>query len=459
MPSKILVINLVGLTRQVLSQMPGLASRYQQAGSLATLTPPLPAVTCTSQATITTGTLPRDHGIVSNGWYFQESGEVRFWMRSDRLVQGQKIWQAAKQARPGLTVANLFWRYCTHSECDITVTERPTYWANGRKSPDIYTSPGDLRNDLVESLGEFPLFRFWGPATSIESSQWIADATLQVMQKNDPDLTLTYLPHIDYDLQKFGPTSGEATQAIQQVDQVSCRLIDAARECGRQVVVLSEYGMTDVNRPVFLNRHLREAGLLAIQHAKNGELLEPAASRAFAACSHQVAHVYVNSAEDVLATKKLLSGIEGVDRVLAEDEIKAAGLDHHRTGQLVAVAERNCWFAYPYWLDDSAAPDFASCVAIHEKPGHDPAEMFLGPGGKARAMRRLLQTKMGLRVPFDVISQDPGKIRGSHGRLPDDPDDAPIMLTDWSIGPVNRAESSSMEMTEVKSVGLQRLVG
>lgn len=452
MSRNILVIDLVGLTSGVLAQMPNVAASFSHGSRTVQLEPPLPAVTCSSQATIVTGTLPADHGIVSNGWYFRDSAEIRFWMRSDRLVHGEKVWEAARRVDPQIRTANLFWRYCTHSDCDITITERPTYWANGRKGPDIYTSPGPLRNQLVERLGEFPLFRFWGPATAIAATDWIADATLHVIRSETPHLALAYLPHLDYDLQKYGPASQQAAEAIREVDATTTRLIQGAREAGYEVALLSEYGMTSVSQPIFLNRVLREAGYVTVQHAQNGELLEPGDSKAFAACSHQIAHVYVSDPGDLSAVKQLMQSTPGVERVLSKDDQAVAGLNHSRSGELVAIAAPDCWFAYPYWLDESKAPDFARCVAIHDKPGHDPVEMFFGSGGKAKAMRRLIQNKLGCRVPMDVISLDATLIRGSHGRPPDEDSEAPILLTDWV-----HESPDKISMTEVKPLLLSRL--
>jgi predicted AlkP superfamily pyrophosphatase or phosphodiesterase len=451
--NKILVIDLVGLTRDVLKDMPRVRTAMGPSGRINGLIPPLPAVTCTCQATLTTGSLPAQHGIVSNGWLFRDTAEVRFWLRSDWLVQGEKIWQAARQACKDLRVANLFWRFCTHSGCDITVTERPAYWADGRKSPDVYTHPGTLRNKLVEKLGPFPLFRFWGPATSIDSTRWIADATLHVLRSADPHLTLTYLPHLDYDLQKYGPGSEAARQAIREVDSVAAALIDEARALGRDILILSEYGIVPVERPVFLNRELRKAGFVAVQTAENGELLEPGACRALAVCSHQVAHVYVADPSDVTGVQRLLQSVDGVEQVLDRQHQKDAGLDHPRAGELIAVAARDAWLAYPYWLDDRNAPDFARCVAIHDKPGHDPLEMFLGPGGKRHVIKRVVQSRLGLRVPFDVTSLNAALIRGSHGRLPDNFDEGPVMLTTWE-----HAAPDPLPMTDFKSLVLQRLI-
>ena len=257
----VLVINVVGLSPAGIGENTPEIGRFASEHSVRTLQPPLPAVTCTSQATMTTGSLPREHGVVSNGWYYRDTGEVRFWQRSDRLVAGEKLWESARRAKPGIRTAQLFWRNCTHSTSEIVVTERPTYWADGRKGPGIYTEPAGLGDELVGELGEFPLFRFWGPATSIDSTRWIADATLRVMHSHGPELVLTYLPHLDYDLQKFGPASIEAARAHREVDAEVGRLIAAARSTGYDIAIVSEYGITAVGRPVFLNRILRESKL------------------------------------------------------------------------------------------------------------------------------------------------------------------------------------------------------
>ena len=448
---KLLVINLVGLNEHALQHMPGLRKLFSNGGRTY-LEPSLPAVTCTSQATITTGSLPREHGIVSNGWFFRDAGEARCWMRSDGLVHGVKIWDELKAAEKNASVANLFWRYCTHANCDVTVTERPTYWADGRKGPDIYAAPHIHRDQLVERLGEFPLFRFWGPATSIESTNWIANTTAETLRHYNPDLALTYLPHLDYDLQKYGPNDARSIQACADVDATATKLAEQAMEQGRETVVLSEYGITEVSRPVYLNRVLRDASFISVQNAKNGELLEPSACAAFALCSHQVAHVYVNQPENLSAVRQLLETTEGVERVLGELEKQELGLDHPRAGELIAIAAPDSWFAYPYWLDDDKAPDFARCVAIHDKPGHDPCEMFLGPGGKGRVLRRLAQSKLGFRVPFDVISLDANLVRGSHGRLPSSEEEGPLMLTSW------QHDDKTKSMADLKRFLLSRML-
>jgi len=424
----LLVLDVVGLTPRLLRHMPRLRS-VSDTGFRAGLGTVLPAVTCSVQSTFLTGLLPRDHGIVGNGWYFRDLGEVLLWRQHNRLVAGEKVWETARRARPGYRVANVCWWYAMGSTTDTTVTPRPVYHADGRKSPDCWTWPPALHDELTAALGPFPLFRYWGPTTSIESSRWIVEAARRVLPSHD--LTLVYVPHLDYDLQRHGPDSPEAVAAAREVDAVVVPLLDDARRLGATVVALSEYGITSARRPVDVNRVLRRAGLLHVHHNASGELLDPWTSRAFAVADHQVAHVYVRDEADLPAVREMLSAEPGVAEVLDREAQAAYGLDHDRAGELVLVAEPEAWFTYYYWLDDARAPDFARAVEIHKKPGYDPAELFLDPVDrwvKLRAARGLLRKKLGLRYVMDVVPLDPSPVRGTHGRLPDDPDDGPVLL-------------------------------
>jgi predicted AlkP superfamily pyrophosphatase or phosphodiesterase len=164
------VINVVGLTPNLIGSHTPRIQQWAENAAMASVTPTLPAVTCTMQATYLTGKSPSDHGIVGNGWYFREECEVKFWRQSNRLVQAPKIWELAKEQDATFTCANLFWWYNMYSTVDYAVTPRPMYPADGRKLPDIHTHPAELRGSLQSELGQFPLFKFWGPATTIEST-------------------------------------------------------------------------------------------------------------------------------------------------------------------------------------------------------------------------------------------------------------------------------------------------
>ncbi len=426
-----LVLDVVGLTPALLAHAPNLAA-LSAAGGLRPLTTVLPAVTTTVQSTFVTGLLPRDHGIVGNGWYFRDLAEVWLWRQSNRLVEGEKLWEAAKRRDPAFTCAKLFWWYNMYATADYTVTPRPMYPADGRKLPDIYTQPAGLRDELQRELGPFPLFHFWGPTADIESTRWIARSALRVLDRQRPTLTLVYLPHLDYDLQRLGPSNPSIAAEVAAVDALCGELIEAARRVGAAIVVLSEYGITEVSRPVHVNRVLRRAGWLAVREELGREQLDAGASQAFAVADHQVAHVYVARPELVPDVAALLRELPGVERVLDAEGKREAGLDHPRSGELVAVADAHSWFTYYYLLDDDRAPDFARTVDIHRKPGYDPAELFVDPQLKAAKLRiglRLAQKVLGMRYLMDVIPLDATLVRGSHGRPTNRAEDGPVFIT------------------------------
>ncbi|WP_406385226.1 nucleotide pyrophosphatase/phosphodiesterase family protein [Streptomyces sp. NBC_01618] len=451
-PIPLLVLDVVGLTPQLLDHMPHLKA-LGQSGTHAPLGTVLPAVTCAAQSTFLTGTTPAEHGIVANGWYFRELGDILLWRQHNGLVAGDKLWDAARRAHPGYTVANICWWYAMGADTDITVTPRPVYYADGRKEPDCYTRPPALHDELTEKLGTFPLFHFWGPGADLVSSQWIIDATRHILDTRHPDLALCYLPHLDYDLQRYGPDDPRSHRAATDLDRAVAPLLDDARREGRTVVALSEYGITRVDRPVDINRALRRAGLLEVHTQDGMEYLDPMASRAFAVADHQLAHVYVRRPEDLEATREALQDLPGIEQLLDDEGKKANGLDHPRSGELVAVAEPDAWFTYYYWLDDAHAPDFAQLVEIHRKPGYDPVELFLDPQDpyvRVKAATAVARKKLGMRYRMAVVPLDPSPIRGSHGRLPMSDEEGPLILCSTPhafTGPVRATEVKSLLLT------------
>ena len=290
---KTVVINVVGLTSDLLRHAPFLSGWTSEAGS-ASIAPVLPAVTCSVQSTYLTGLHPSAHGVVGNGWYFRDECEIKFWRQSNRLVQATKLWDRAREIDSSFTCANMFWWYNMYSSVDYAVTPRPMYPADGRKLPDVWTNPPDLRCRLQEEFGQFPLFNFWGPNTTIASSEWIARASMRVSEDFDPTLMLIYLPHLDYELQRTGPGGASVPKHVREIDGVCEELITFYEARGADVIVLSEYGITPVSRGISLNRTLRENGFITVREELGRELLDPGASRAFAVADHQLAHVYVN---------------------------------------------------------------------------------------------------------------------------------------------------------------------
>ncbi len=460
------VLNVVGLTRSLLGSATPHLQTLAAKGAIANILPAFPAVTCTAQSNYLTGALPSQHGIVANGWYDRALAEVQFWKQSNHLVHGRKLWEELRAHDPGFTCAKLFWWYNMYSSVDYSITPRPVYPADGRKVFDIYTAPFSIRAAIKSALGEFPFPAFWGPAAGVDSpqgpadavSRWIAASAKWIEEKYHPTLSLIYLPHLDYNLQRLGPAHPRIAQDLNQIDAIVGDLIQFFRDRSIQIVVLSEYGITPVERPIHLNRAFRERGWIAIKDELGLELLDGGASRAFAVADHQIAHVYLNDRSLERAVRELLEQQPGVERVLGPAEQAAIGIRHARSGDLIAVSAPDAWFTYYYWLEDRLAPDFARCVDIHRKPGYDPVELFLDPAQrfiKLKVAWRLLQKKLGFRMLMDVIPLDAALVKGSHGRPPDNPAEGPVLIADQPA----LLPKATVTSTEVYQVIRQAVLG
>jgi predicted AlkP superfamily pyrophosphatase or phosphodiesterase len=423
------VLDVVGLTGALIgAQTPRLAAFTR---TWAHIDPVTPAVTCSAQATYLTGVLPSQHGIVGNGWYFRDLNEIWLWRQSNRLIQAPRIWDTARRRDPGFTCASTFWWYAMATTADVTLTPRPIYCADGLKLPDCYTDPPELRDELTRRLGTFPLFQFWGPATSIASSQWIAEAAMAVEERHRPTLQLVYLPHLDYCLQRLGPR-GDITQDLRAIDALCGRLFDYFQNRGLRIVVLSEYGIVPVRRPVHPNRILRAAGYLAVKVDLEREYLDPGRSRAFAVSDHQIAHLYVRSPADIDACRALFESTPGGAAVLDTDGKRQHGLAHERAGELVLLAEPDSWFTYYFWSEDARAPDYARMVDIHRKPGYDPCELFVDPRILVPMLRigiTLARKALGFRYTMEVTPLDATLVKGSHGLGGGAIDERPVFAT------------------------------
>lgn len=458
------ILNVVGLTRRLIGSdtTPNL-QRFVDGGSLSTVRPAFPAVTCTAQATYLTGLPPASHGIVANGWYDRDLAEVHFWKQSNHLVAGKKLWEEAREADPAFTCAKLFWWFNRYSSADYSITPRPIYCADGKKVFDITSMPPGITEAIKHDLGEFPFFSFWGPRAGIESSRWIAEAAKWIEERHHPTLNLVYLPHLDYNFQRFGPQLDNPVirEDLRQIDVIVGDLVAFFEKRAVQIVILSEYGITPVTQPVYLNRLFRQQGWLAIKEELGREILDCGASRVFAVADHQVAHVYVNDPALTERVRNLLLNTPGVEMALDRDLQRERKLGHPRSGDFLAVADAQSWFCYYYWDDDGRAPDFSRTVDIHRKPGYDPAELFIDPAIRLPFLKVaafLLKKKLGFRALLEAIPLDATLVRGSHGRIPEDEADHPVLIK-GNATTAGRALPPSMQAEEVYAVLLETLKG
>ncbi|MBV7532417.1 alkaline phosphatase family protein [Chitinophaga sp. sic0106] len=445
---KTVVIDVVGLSASLLKHMPFLKA-YTDTRHVTTIQPMLPAVTTAVQSTYLTGQWPSEHGIVGNGWYDRTDAEIKFWKQSNRLVDAPKIWDKARQLNPEFTVSQMCWWYNMYANVDYSLTPRPNYLQDGRKVPDCYTTPADLRDYLREKLGTFPLFNYWGPTASIVSSKYIADASILTDQRYNPTMTFIYLPHLDYCLQKFGQDMEKNKKEILEIDAVVKQLVEYYQQQDAAIIILSEYGISNADNPIDINRILRKEGLIAVREERGLELLDAGASKAFAVADHQIAHVYINDPAVYKNVRNLLQAHPDIELVLDREGKRQHHLHHARSGELVVVAKPGSWFTYYYWLDDARAPDFARTVEIFKKPGYDPVEMFMDPKDplvKLKAAFKVLKKKLGFRYLMNVIPLDATLIKGSHGRLETDPALQPLVITNAPTG------KSSIPATEVYQI-------
>jgi predicted AlkP superfamily pyrophosphatase or phosphodiesterase len=530
---RLAVLNVVGLTESLIGPQTTLLSEFLKKGPKAHIRPAFPAVTCTAQSNYLTGKTPSEHGIVANGWYNRELAEVQFWKQSNHVVQSRKIWEELRALDPKFTCAKLFWWYNMYSSADYSITPRPMYAADGRKVFDIYTWPYSIRTGIKKDLGEFPFPAFWGPAAGVDTpqgpadaaSRWIAESAKWIENKYQPTLSLVYLPHLDYNLQRHGPfieptpdpsqppsrrpaatgrqrgesgalarrEGGEGNESrgsgglpaarntglespvnpqagkpalrpinpaihrdLEQIDAIVGDLISFFQGRSIEVLLLSEYGITNVDKPIHLNRLFREKGWIMVKDELGLEMLDCGASKIFAVADHQVAHIYLNDRSIETEAIALLENTPGVAGVLGARGKIETGINHPRAGDFIAVAAEHAWFTYYFWLDDRKAPDFSRCVDIHRKPGYDPVELFLDrkiPAVKLKILWRLLQKKLGFRMLMDLIPLDATLVKGSHGCRPASTADWPVLITHQP----SRLNAPEIESTDVYQV-IKRMI-
>lgn len=434
----ILLLNIVGLTPGHIGEhTPNLRALAAREGVRA-LGGIFPALTLSAQASILTGLQPAEHGVVGNGWLFRDTMECRLWQQSRALCTGGFFYEKAR-AR-GLRVAKLFWWFNQGAHADLCLTPKPYYSCDGNKAFGIHGLPEGFSAEVEAELGKFPFPAFWGPEAGAGSTEWIARAAELTISRHRPDMVMAYLPHLDYDLQRFGESGAHLPQNLRSIDRIAGRLIDRARAAGYRVVVLSEYGITTVSQPVHINRILREAGLLAVRPGPFGEILETFNSAAFAVADHQIAHVYIKDASRIPEIKAMLEGVPGIARALDRSEQREFAINHPRAGELVLLSEPQAWFTWYYHRDPRHAPDFARTVDIHRKPGYDPAELFYDTRlrfPRLSAGARLLRKKLGFRYRFDVISDNAELVRGSHGLPARTPTAGPVFISSAPGAPDN----------------------
>lgn len=431
------LLSIPALREQDLSQTPRLAGLVQE-GLTVPLAASFPCVTCPVQATLTTGVGPDRHGVIANGFYWRDRGEVEMWTAWNEAIRVPQIWDRLHAHDPSFTSAVWFPLLSKGAGADFICTPAPIHNPDGSESLWCYTKPTELYGELRDELGHFPLMNFWGPLSSIKSTDWIVDSAVIAARRFRPRFFYLYLPHPDYAAQKFGPDSPEAIEALEELDRAVGRLIGGLNEAGMSDVlwvVASEYVITPVDGVAYPNRILRNAGMLSLDERDGEEHLVPEESTAWALADHQLAHIFVRDAGEIERVAELFRNDPNVAQVLVGAERVSYGLDDERSGEVMLISRPDRWFAYYWWLDDARAPAFARTVDIHRKPGYDPVEMFIDLPSK--------------QTPLDATL-----VRGSHGYPADAPHRRGVLLCSDSSAVPPRSDEFLRD-TDVAGILLQ----
>lgn len=357
-----------------------------------------PAVTCPVQATVRTGLLPSQHGMVANGRFFRDLRKVLFWEQASPLVEGRRVWEALRHEQDK-SVAMMFWQQSLGEDVDFVLSPRPIHKHEGGMIQDCHSLPESLYAEVCQGTGKtFNLMHYWGPLASAKSSRWIVGALDHVMQHKQPDLMFGYLPHLDYDLQRFGPNHKKAVRAAAALVEMLEDFIRSCEQNGYDYIIYGDYEIGEVSHgAVFPNRRLNDAGLFKTRTVQGMQYPDFFHYEAFAMVDHEVAHVYVSDPGKIEFVRQSFTGLRGVSRVWLREEADEIGLNHPNSGELILLAEPGAWFAYPWWNEKSEAPDYATHIDIHNKPGYDPCELFFG-------------------WPPMSVTTNTSKVKGTHGR-------------------------------------------
>ena len=390
---KLLVIQVAGLgfdfvARHGVQTLGGISIRPMH--------PVFPALTCTAQATLRTGAPIKQHGMPANGFFDTAMRKALFWEQSAALISGQRIWEDFRNR--GGSVGLYFFQQSLGESVDQIISPAPIHTHGGGMIMDCYSQPRELYSRLSAQQHAFSLRHYWGPLASSKSSEWITQAMLTLLATPDtPDLCFVYLPGLDYDLQRFGPTHPRSTAALKVICREIEQLVSAATRNGYETAIFGDYAINAVTLgAVFPNRALKNAGLFTTRNIKGRQYPDFYQSPAFALVDHQIALINCLQPDALPKVSATLRALAGVDKIWNRAEQAELGLDHQRTGDLLISAKPGAWFAYPWWQTAREAPDYATHVDIHNKPGYDPCELFFG------------------KNPFQ-ISLDTAKVRGTHG--------------------------------------------
>ena len=326
-----------------------------------------PAVTCVAQASLRTGLSPAEHGMISNGYWSETLRKPIFWEQSCKLIKGERVWnRESRTSNPETRTTGLFFfQQSLGEDVELIVSPAPIHKHGGGMIMSCYTKPTGMVDVLTKLCGKFPLWRYWGPLASPKVGRKCISYFEEMTNVRDVDEAYLYLPTLDYAAQKYGPDSSAAKSALKEFRRQLERIADIAMHRGCELKVMGDYEITEVTaEPVLPNVILRREGLFKTRTVGGMSYPDFYQSTAFAMCDHEVCVIVGPERE------------KAAEILLAAKEFERSPFNLQPSTFNLLLAKSGAWCGYEWWTDKREAPDFASHVDIHNKPGYDPKELF-----------------------------------------------------------------------------------
>ncbi|MCL2191132.1 MAG: alkaline phosphatase family protein [Treponema sp.] len=216
-------------------------------------------------ASIATGKLPKDHGVISNLLPPKKNGE-RPWAQMAKNINAKTIWDAAREKK--LSTAAMLWPVTCGAKIDYHMPEvHPEKGQNLLFRSLLYGSVFFQLSALLRHGGK--LVRALKGIGQPELDDFTTSVTCDMLKKTKPDLTLVHLIAYDTMFHFAGSKGTEIDVAKKAMNANLGRLLESWGE--GTVIVFSDHSQLDVNESINLhdiygNAVFEQAGGSAFLH-------------------------------------------------------------------------------------------------------------------------------------------------------------------------------------------------
>jgi len=344
-----------------------------------------PAVTWPNHTALVTGVPPIRHGVLYNGLLEAPPGQQPKVLQKGRdvLVRVPTVYDLIHQA--GLTTAQVDWiPWQTGGTIDWAFEEIPD--PKGAVEQEMVAAGVVSAKDIEE---------FRKGTITWRDVIWTR-AAVHLIKAHKPNFLLFHLLNTDASHHKYGPKTLAGNSALALADARVAEVLAAIEAAGMKdkatVFVVADHGFKAITKTIRPNAVLRKAGYLV------SDGLKVASCKAYAVSEGGTAMVYVRPTEPeplVEKVKELLSGLEGVERVLEPKDYPALGMplpkDNLQAPELILVAKPGYGFSAPFDGEPVGDVTEGMTIGLHGYPSADPDmnAIFIAWGAGIRPGARL----------------------------------------------------------------------